>query len=147
MNHLAGNQENLAERVVKGMAERDGFSQWMGVEILEIKEGYAKIRMKIRPEMVNGLGITHGGLAFSLADSAFAFACNSRNQFSVALEASISFLRPVKINDMLTAEAKEVHNGRTTGLYLVSVTNQDEMQVAQFKGTCVRTGKPVLANE
>lgn len=147
MNHLAGNQENLAARVVKGMAERDGFSQWMGVEILETKEGYAKIRMKIRPEMVNGLGITHGGLAFSLADSAFAFACNSRNQFSVALEASISFLRPVKINDTLTAEAKEIHNGRTTGLYLVSVINQDEVQVAQFKGTCVRTGKPVLNNE
>src|SRR5215470_8372485 len=131
----------LHESVVNHMMENDYFSQWMGVEVVEVKEGYSKIRMTIRKEMVNGFGIVHGGLPFSLADSAFAFACNNRNNLSVALDVTITFTRPVNVGDVLTAEATEFHNGKRTGVYIIHVTNQKEEQVALFKGTCFRTGK------
>ena len=138
------NTDELAKSVVSHMMENDYFSQWMGVEVLEVKKGYSKIRMTIRKEMVNGLGIVHGGIPFSLADSAFAFACNNRNNLSVALDVTITFTKAVNIGDVLTAEAKEVHNGRSTGVYLITVTNQKEESVALFKGTCFRTGKSLL---
>jgi acyl-CoA thioesterase len=131
--------------VVHHMMENDYFSQWMGVEILEVREGYSKIKMTIRKEMVNGFGIVHGGLPFSLADSAFAFACNNRNNLSVALDVTITFTKAVNVGDILTAEAKEVHNGRSTGVYLITVTNQKSETVALFKGTCFRTGKPLIS--
>ncbi len=132
------------EEVVSHMMENDFFSQWMDVKVLEIKEGYSKIQMSIRKEMVNGFGIIHGGIPFSLADSAFAFACNNRNNLSVALDVTITFMKPVNPGDVLTAEAKEIHNGRSTGVYLILVTNQDNEQVALFKGTCFRTGKKLI---
>ena len=138
------NVDHLANDVVQHMMENDYFSQWMGVEVLEVKEGYSKIRMTIRKEMVNGFGIVHGGLPFSLADSAFAFACNNRNNLSVALDVTITFTKAVNIGDVLTAEAKEFHNGRSTGVYLITVTNQKNEQVALFKGTCFRTGKTLV---
>ena len=134
----------IHEQVVNHMMENDFFSQWMGVEVLEVKEGYSRIKMTIRKEMVNGFGIVHGGLPFSLADSAFAFACNNRNNLSVALDVTITFTKAVNVGDVLTAEAKEIHNGRSTGVYLISVTNQNSEQVALFKGTCFRTGKSLL---
>jgi len=126
------------------MLHTDAFSQWLGVDIVEIKEGYSKIKMKVREEMMNGLNVIHGGIAFSLADSAFAFACNSRNNLSLALETSISFLKPVFIDDELTAEAKEIRNGKSTGVYMVDITNQHNQLIALFKGTCFRTGKNLL---
>lgn len=126
------------------MMENDFFSQWMGVEVLDVKEGYSKIKMTIRQEMVNGFGIVHGGLPFSLADSAFAFACNNRNNLSVALDVTITFTKAVNVGDILTAEAKEIHNGRSTGVYLITVTNQKNESVALFKGTCFRTGKTLV---
>ena len=100
--------------------------------------------MVVRKEMVNGFGIVHGGLPFSLADSAFAFACNNRNNLSVALDVTITFTKAVNIGDELTAEAKEFHNGKSTGVYLITVTNQKNEQVAFFKGTCFRTGKKLV---
>ena len=132
-----------AKQVVDHMMKNDLFSQWLGIEILEIREGYSKIKMTVRPEMINGFGIVHGGVAFSLADSAFAFACNNRNNLSVALDTSINFTKPVHVGDILTAEAREIHNGRSTGLYHISITNQRDHIVAVFKGTCFRTGKPL----
>ena len=78
------------------MMRDDLFSQWLGIEVLEIKEGYSKIRMTLREEMINGFGVVHGGIAFSLADSAFAFACNNRNNLSVALDTSITFTKANK---------------------------------------------------
>ena len=126
------------------MMKDDAFSQWLGIEIIEIKEGYSKIKMTVRSEMMNGLNIVHGGIAFSLADSAFAFACNSRNNLSVALDTSINFLKPVHPGDELFAEAKEIHNGKSTGLYHVTITNQRSHTVALFKGTCFRTGKNLI---
>ncbi len=135
---------NLAKLVVGHMMQNDRFSQWLGIEVIGIEDGYAKIYMTIREEMVNGFGIIHGGITFSLADSAFAFACNNRNNLSVALDTAINFIGPVHVNDTLIAEAKEVHDGRSTGLYTVTVTNQHDVQVALFKGTCFRTGKPLV---
>jgi acyl-CoA thioesterase len=133
-----------AVKVVEHMMEHDLFSQWLGIEVLEIKEGYSKIKMTIRPEMINGFGIVHGGIAFSLSDSAFAFACNNRNVLSVALDTSINFTKPVHVGDTLTAEAKELHNGKSTGLYHITISNQKEHVVALFKGTCFRTNKPLI---
>ena len=131
-------------KVVSRMMQDDAFSQWLGIEILEVAEGYSKIQMKLRGQMLNGLGIIHGGIAFALADSAFAFACNNRNNLSVALDTSITFTRATMPGDVLVAEAKELHNGRSTGLYLITVTNQHNQQVALFKGTCFRTGKTLV---
>jgi acyl-CoA thioesterase len=133
-----------AQSVAEKVFEKDLFSQWLGIELIEIKEGYSKIAMTVRSEMMNGLGIVHGGIAFSLADSAFAFACNNRNNLSVALDTSINFLKPVYVGDRLEAIATEMHNGRSTGLYQISISNQDQVVVALFKGTCFRTGKNIL---
>ncbi|MBL0130966.1 MAG: hydroxyphenylacetyl-CoA thioesterase PaaI [Chitinophagaceae bacterium] len=135
----------LAKKVVAHMMEHDLFSQWLGIEVLEIKEGYSKIKMTVRKEMINGFGIVHGGIAFSLADSAFAFACNNRNVLSVALDTSINFIKPVHVEDVLTAEAEELHNGKTTGLYHITISNQKNHQVALFKGLCYRTDKELMS--
>ncbi len=137
-------KDEQAKRVVSHIMEADLFSQWLGVEIIEIKEGYSKIKMKLRKEMINGFGIIHGGIAFSLGDSAFAFACNSRNVLSVALDTSINFTRPTRPGDELTAEAKKIHNGKSTGLYIITITNQHDHQVALFKGTCFRTKRSLI---
>jgi len=140
------NEQNdaLAKKVVDHMMENDLFSQWLGIEVIDIKEGYSRIKMTVRPEMINGFGIVHGGVAFSLADSCFAFACNNRNVLSVALDTSINFIKPVMPGDVLTAEAKEIHNGKSTGLYHISISNQRDHVVAIFKGTCFRTNKNLL---
>ena len=135
---------NPYRQVVDHMMLHDKFSQWLGIEVLDIQEGYSKIKMTVREEMINGFGIVHGGIAFSLADSAFAFACNNRNNLSVALDTSINFTKAIQVGDELTAEAKETHNGRSTGLYFITITNQKNEQVAIFKGTCFRTGKALV---
>jgi len=137
-------KDQLARAVVNHMMQHDLFSQWLGIELLDIKEGYSKIRMTVRSEMINGFGIVHGGIAFSLSDSAFAFACNNRNVLSVALDTSINFTKPVHVGDVLIAEAKELHNGKSTGLYHITITNQHDHVVALFKGTCFRTHKSLI---
>jgi acyl-CoA thioesterase len=138
------NKDTVAREVVDHMMDHDAFSQWLGIEVLEITEGYSRIRMAIRKEMVNGFGIVHGGVPFAFADSAFAFACNNRNNLSVALDVTISFMKAMHIGDVLIAEAKEIHNGRSTGVYLITLHNQKNEQVALFKGTCFRTGKTLI---
>jgi acyl-CoA thioesterase len=137
-------KDQLAKNVVAHMMQKDLFSQWLGIKILEIKEGYSKLQMVVRQEMINGFDIVHGGIAFSLADSAFAFACNNRNNLSVALDTSINFIKAVVPGDVLIAEAKELHNGRSTGLYHITISNQDNKNIAIFKGTCFRTGKKLM---
>jgi acyl-CoA thioesterase len=132
------------QQVVTHMLQNDLFSQWLGISLIEVREGYSKIKMTVRPEMINGFGIVHGGIAFSLADSAFAFACNNRNVLSVALDTSINFIKPVHIGDELIAEAKEIHNGKSTGLYQIEIINQKNHLVAQFKGLCYRTDKNLI---
>ncbi len=137
--------DEKAKQVVDKMMKDDLFSQWLGIQVLAVKEGYSQIKMTVRKEMINGFGIVHGGIAFSLADSAFAFACNNRNNLSVALDTAINFTKPVHVGDELTAEAKEIHNGKSTGLYHISITNQRNHIVAIFKGTCFRTGKSLIS--
>ena len=137
-------RDAFARDVVEQMMKKDLFSQWLGIEVVEIKEGYSKLQMLVRKEMINGFDIVHGGIAFSLADSAFAFACNNRNNLSVALDTSINFIKPVVPGDILIAEAKELHNGRSTGLYHITITNQHNKTVAFFKGNCFRTGKKLI---
>lgn len=138
------NSNELAKAVVDKMMRDDLFSQWLGISVIEITEGYSKIKMTVREEMINGFGIVHGGVAFSLADSCFAFACNNRNVLSVALDTSINFTKPVHVGDVLTAEAKELHNGKSTGLYHITIKNQNDHIVALFKGTCFRTNKKLV---
>ncbi len=133
--------DSSAKKVVDRMMELDLFSQWMGVKVLEIREGYSKIQMTLRKEMLNAFGIAHGGITFALADSAFAFACNSDGKVTVALDVSISFPKAVKENDILTAEAKQVNKTRRTGLYLIEIRNQNDELVVLFKGTCFKTEK------
>lgn len=134
----------LHEQVLDQMLQDDAFSKWLGIKLIEVDEGYSRISMVVRPEMVNGFGIAHGGIAFSLADSAFAFACNNRNNLSVALDVTISFIKAVHIHDELFAEAREIHSGRSTGVYLITVTNQHNSTIALFKGTCFRTGRKLV---
>ena len=137
-------RDRSAIAVVDKMVQEDAFSRWLGIEVLEVREGFCRLMMTLRDEMLNGFGVIHGGIAFSLADSAFAFACNNRNNLSVALDTSITFTKSTQPGDVLTAEARELHHGRSTGLYLVTVTNNRGEQVAHFKGTCFRTGKPLI---
>ncbi len=136
--------DDLAKKVVAKMMQNDLFSQWMDVKVIEVSEGYSKIEMKLRNEMINGFNVIHGGIIFSLADSAFAFACNNRNNLSMALDVSITFNKASQPGDTLIAEAKEIHNGRSTGLYIINVINHNNEQVALFKGTCFRTQKTLL---
>lgn len=137
-------RNTIARNVVDKMMRDDLFSQWLGVQVIEVREGYAKVQLQLREEMINGLSVIHGGIAFSLADSAFAFACNNRNNLSVALDTSITFTKATHPGDVLTAEAKELHHGKSTGLYLITVLDEREQQVALFKGTCFRTGKTLI---
>src|SRR6478736_6913323 len=104
------NEKDLYSRkVVERMMQFDYFSQWMGVQVLDIKEGYSKIQITLRKEMLNGFAIAHGGITFALADSAFAFACNSDGKLTVALDVSIAFPKPGKEGDILIAEAKRIN--------------------------------------
>jgi acyl-CoA thioesterase len=134
-----------AEKVVAHIMQHDPFSKWLGLETLKISDGYSKIKMAIRPEMNNGIGIVHGGIIFSLADSCFAFACNNRNVLSVALDTSINFIKSVHVGDTLVAEATEIHNGKSTGLYQITIHNQQQQLVALFKGTCFRRNEIIIS--
>ena len=134
----------MAQQVVSHMVDEDRFSRWLGVEVLDLSEGYCRLRAPIREEMLNSFGMAHGGVPFSLADTAFAYACNNRNCRSVALDANMSFIKPMHLGDTVNAEAREIHNGRSTGVYLVTLTNQHGETIALFKGTCFRTGKPLI---
>ena len=132
---------NLPEKVVDTMYTNDTFSQWLGIEIIEIKDGYCKLKMTIRKEMLNGFQIAHGGITYSLADSALAFASNSHGIKSLSVETSISHTVSVKEGDVLTAITEELSLSDKIGVYLITITNQDNQQIAYFKGTVYRTSK------
>lgn len=125
--------------IVSQMMQNDRFSQWLGLEIDECALGYCKLHYRITEDMINGFHIVHGGVLFSAADSALAFACNSHGILTVAQDVSITFTRPARIGDLLTVEAKELHLGNRTGLYDVRTTNADEELIAFFKGSAFRT--------
>lgn len=121
------------------MMAEDAFSQWLGIEVVDIKPGYAKLEMQVRPEMVNGFNVAHGGIAFSLADSALAFASNSYGRVALALGNNISFTKKVAPGDRLTATTEELSLGRRIAVYNINVMNQDDKKVALFRGTVFRT--------
>jgi len=125
--------DDLARACADAMWKEDGASQGLGMEILEVKAGQAVLTMTIRPHMVNGHGIAHGGFIFTLADSAFAFACNSHNQRTVAAQCNISFIRPGKLGDTLVARAREISRTGRSGIYDVRVTVNDTV-VAELRG-------------
>ena len=126
--------------IVQNMMDRDTFSQWMGIEVLSVEAGFCELRMTIREDMVNGFGVCHGGITFSLADSALAFASNSRGLISLALENNINFTKKGSVGDILTARTEEIQNGRSIGVYKVKIINQDETIIAEFRGTVFRNG-------
>lgn len=130
-----------AEKIVNGMMEKDEFSRWLGIEVVEVKPGYSKLRMKISKEMLNGFGICHGGITFSIADSALAFASNGYGYVAVALETSIAFTNKVMEDDTLTAIAEEQNRNNKTAIYNVVVTNQNDEKVGIFRGTVYITKK------
>jgi acyl-CoA thioesterase len=123
-----------ARAAAHAMYDRDRASQGFGMELLSVSPGQASMRMRIREDMLNGHQTCHGGLIFALADSTFAFACNSHNRLSVAAGASIEFLRPARLADELTASAEEKIRGRHTGHYDITVWNQHGKLVAIFHG-------------
>ena len=126
--------DELARAAAQAMYEADGCTRALGMELLEVRAGYARLSMAVRPEFLNGHQTCHGGMIFSLADSAFAFACNSYNVNTVAAGCSIEFLRPVLRDEVLTAEAVEqVLSGRN-GVYDIRVTNRAGETVALFRG-------------
>ncbi len=135
------------EEVVQRMLEHDHFSQWMELKVNSIGVGSAVVSMFVKQEMLNGFGVIHGGVLFSLADSAFAFACNSRDNLSLALDAQINFIKKSVRGDLLTATVEEVHTGKTTGVYEVKIRNQAQELVAAFRGTAFRTGKSLFENK
>jgi acyl-CoA thioesterase len=133
-------ETNQARHIVNHMMANDAFSRWLGIEVLDAQPGSAILTMTIREEMTNGFAIAHGGITYSLADSALAFASNGYGPQAVSLETSISHLKPLKSGDLIVATATEVHRGHKTGIYEVRVTC-GEILVAQFKGIVYITSK------
>ncbi len=137
----------LAEGAAEAMYARDNASQALGMRIEAVRPGYARLSMTVREDMVNGHDICHGGLIFTLADSAFAFSCNSHNRATVALSAGIEFLAPARLGDELFAEAQEQALGGKTGVYDVAVWNQAEQRIALFRGKSYRVRGTVIPED
>jgi acyl-CoA thioesterase len=133
--------QGLAERVVASMMASDAFSQWLGIDIIEVAPRRSTCRMTVRSEMVNGLGVSHGGIVFSLADSAFAFACNTHGKLTVSIDNSITYPAPVRVGDVLTAVAQEEASSGRLSYYRADVTNQRGEVVAIFRGTAFKTSR------
>ncbi len=122
------------QEILSIMMDKDYFSQWLGLEFISVSHGHCQLKFKVKKEMLNGFHSIHGGILFSAADSAFAFACNSYGYANVALECSISYARPAFEGQVLTLTAKEINRGKTTGIYEVSIKNEEDKLVALFKG-------------
>ena len=125
--------DDIARACAQAMWQEDDASRGLGMELVEVKSGRATLAMTIKPHMVNGQRIAHGGFIFTLADSAFAFACNSHNERVVAAQGNITFIRPGKLGDRLIATAREVSRSGRSGIYDVSVT-ADGTVIAEFRG-------------
>jgi acyl-CoA thioesterase len=131
--------QRRAESVVAGMMAKDLFSQWLGIKPMDISANAATTQLVVRPEMVNGFGVAHGGIAYSLADSALAFAANTHGKITVAIDNGITYPAAVQVGDELTAVATMVSSTKRLGFFRVSVTNQKAEIVAEFKGTVYKT--------
>ena len=138
---------NKPQKIIKKMFDQDAFSQWLGIEIIDVSEGFCQLKMIVRKEMLNGFQIAHGGIAYSLADSALAFASNSHGRKSLSVETSISHTVSVKEGDVLTGTTKELSLSDKIGVYLITIINQSNEDVAYFKGTVYRTSKEWFSND
>ena len=136
-----GADQALAERVVAHMLEHDEFSRWLGLEVTHVAPNAATVRMTVRSEMVNGFGVCHGGIAFSLADSALAFASNTHGRLTVSIENSIRYPAPIMPGDVLTATAVELSGSRRLAYFDVTVRKDNGDVVGLFKGTVYRTSR------
>jgi acyl-CoA thioesterase len=134
-------------KIVNKMYDQDEFSQWLGIEIVDVSEGYCQLKMEVRKEMLNGFQIAHGGIAYSLADSALAFASNSNGKKSLSVETSISHTVSVKDGDVLTATTEELSLSDKIGVYLITITNNENQKIAYFKGTVYRISKDWLSED
>lgn len=123
------------QEIVSLMLDNDQFSKWLDVKVLSIECGACRLQCTTHPEMVNGFGILHGGITYSLSDSALAFASNAYGNKCVSIETSISHLRPVKINETLEIHCEEIHRGKSIGIYHVTIYNEQKQPVSTFKGT------------
>ena len=126
------------------LTTRDPFSAWLGVVIEEVRPGYCRLHLPVRPDMLNGFGSLHGGATFSAADTAFAFACNSHGRQSVGLTVTVDYLEAGKLGDIITVEAREESLKHKIGVYQVRVVNQKGVVLALFKGTAYRTSNEIL---
>jgi acyl-CoA thioesterase len=133
-----------ADKVARAMLAAEGTGPAWGVEIEEAGEGYARVRMVMRADMLNGHGTAHGGMVFALADTAFAYACNSRNLRSVAAQASIVYLEPAREGDVLIGEAREQALVGRSGVYHVSVRSEDGRAIAEFTGFSRSVGGEII---
>jgi acyl-CoA thioesterase len=138
---MSADAQALAERVVAGMMQKDAFSQWLGIEVVKVAPDASTVRMTVRPEMVNGFGVAHGGIAYSLADSALAFASNTHGHVTVAIDNNVTYQAAVNVGDVLMAVAVMESSTKRLSFLRVSVTNQDGKLVAGFKGTVYKTEK------
>jgi acyl-CoA thioesterase len=133
--------KDKATYIIDAMMGKDLFSQWLGIERLEERPGYCRLRMTLRPEMCNGFGIIHGGISFAFADSALSFACNSQGRHAVSFETSISHILPLRPGDTILAIAEEKSLGNRIAIYEVRVEKEHGELVALFKGTVFRKEK------
>jgi len=129
------------KQIIEKMMAADNMSQWLGIEVLNFDPGTVSVRLTVREEMVNGFGVTHGGITYSLADSALAFSSNSHGMRAMSIETSISHLKSVHVGDILTAKTTQLSLTRKTGVYAMDVRNQNNELVAHFKGTVYRSDK------
>ena len=143
MNHA----DTLAADVARNMLAAEGTGPAWGVEIEEAREGYARIRMRLRADMLNGHRIAHGGMVFALADTAFAYACNSRNLRTVAAQASIVFLDSAREGELLTAEAREEALAGRSGVYNATVRGEDGRTIATFQGLSRSIGGTLIGDQ
>lgn len=136
----ARDDQQLAERVVSSMMEKDAFSQSLGIEVVDVRPRAATVRLTVRADMVNGFGVCHGGVPFSLADSALAFASNTHGRVTVSIENTITYPKRIEVGDVLTASAEEESATNKLGFFRVTVRRSDEV-VALFRGTVYKTNQ------
>ncbi|WP_223649476.1 PaaI family thioesterase [Hymenobacter psoromatis] len=132
---------NYAATAQQWLTQHDPFSAWLGVVLEEVRPGYCRLRLPVRPEMLNGFGLVHGGITFAAADTAFSIACNTHGRQSVGLGATIDYLEPGRPGDNIIIEAEEMGLKQRIGVYEVRIHNQDGLRLALFKGTAYRTSQ------
>ncbi len=138
---------DIAKKCAAIMLEADAASRRLGISVEVTRAGQAEARVEVTADMINGFDVCHGGYIFTLADTAFAFACNAYDELTVAAGASIDFLRPARVGDRLVAVATERHRGGRSGVYEVTVSNQNGEEVAVFTGRSMATRETILSDE